>query len=163
MLRPRDAIEFVNCCFQAADGETELREEHVLTAEETYFTSRKKALVKEWQSIYPAIQTYVDIIQMFDNREFKVGAFKTKIKTIRQTLMETWNEQDPFVCKLLEDTCSDDVLIEGILDIWFTIGIIGIVKTENVVIYSKYEKEHLDISDYDKKFRIHDLYWRKQS
>lgn len=163
MLRPRDAIEFVNCCFQAADGETELREEHVLAAEETYFTSRKKALIKEWQSIYPAIQTYVDLIQLFDIREFKVGAFKTRIKSIRQTLIETCNEQDTLVCKIFENNCSDESLIEGILDIWFTIGIIGIVKAENVVIYSKYEKEHLDISDYDKKFRIHDLYWRKSS
>lgn len=163
MLRPRDAIQFVNCCFQAADGETELREEHVLTAEETYFTSRKKALIKEWQSIYPAIQTYVDLIQLFDIREFKKGAFKTRIKLIRQALLDTCNEQDPLVCRLFEDKCSDESLIDGILDIWFTIGIIGIVKAENVVIYSKYEKEHLDISDYDKKFRIHDLYWRKSS
>ena len=41
------------------------------------------------------------------------------------------------------------------------IGIIGIKKAVSVVIYSRYEKEHLDISDYDKNFVIHDLYWRK--
>ena len=163
MLRPRDAIEFVNCCFQAADGETELREEHVLAAEETYFTSRKKALVKEWQSIYPAIQAYVDLIQIIEKQEFTKSTIKALIKTIKQTLLETCNEQDSLICKLFEERCSEESLLDEILDIWFTIGIIGIVKAENVVIYSKYEKEHLDISDYDKTFKIHDLYWRRNS
>lgn len=62
---------------------------------------------------------------------------------------------------MFEDKITEEKLLESILDIWFSIGIIGIKKAENVVIYSRYEKEHLDISDYDKTFMIHNLYWRK--
>lgn len=161
MLRPRDAIDFVNCCFKAADGETELKIEHVLAGEEDYFTSRKKALIKEWKSIYPEISTYLDLIQICDTKEFTIQQLKEKLQSIKNKLFEACNEDDELISKLFEDKITDEKLLESILDIWFAIGIIGIKKASSVVIYSRYEKEHLDISDYDKNFVIHDLYWRK--
>ena len=42
MLRPRDAIDFVNICFKEADGSPVLEEDHVLTAEEKFYKSRKE-------------------------------------------------------------------------------------------------------------------------
>ena len=161
MLRPRDAIDFVNCCFHAADGKTDIEEAHVLEAEEFYFTSRKKALIKEWQSIYPEMQTFIDLIQILPNKTFDKKSLQKHILSIKEKLINTNNMDDKLVMKALDDNALDDLIIEELMDIWFVSGLIGIKKSENLIIYSKYEKEHLDISDYDKMFSIHPLYWRK--
>ena len=161
MLRPRDAIDFINCCFHAANGKTDIEESHVLEAEELYFTSRKKALVKEWQSIYPEMQTFIDLIQLLPDKTFKKITLKTQILRIKEKLIDSNNLDDKLVQKVIDDNTSDEMIIEELMDIWFISGLIGIKKSENLIIYSKYEKEHLDISDYDKVYSIHPLYWRK--
>lgn len=161
MLRPRDAIDFVNCCFHAAEGKTDIEEPHVLEAEELYFTSRKKALVKEWQSIYPEMQTFIDLIQLLTDKTFGRNCLKKQISSIKEKLINSNNLDDNLVQKVIDDNTSDEIIINELMDIWFVSGLVGIKKSEDLVIYSKYEKEHLDVSDYDKLFSIHPLYWRR--
>ena len=162
MLRPRDTIDFINRCLKEADGETKIKEAHVLKAEETYFTSRKQALIDEWRSIYPAIESYIDLIQVIETQEFTIEMIQEKIRYIKEHLMEVCNDKDDLIKKLYEyEEYSDESTIKDVLDIWFSIGIIGIKKANDVIIYSEYEKEHLDISDYKKTFKIHDLYWKQ--
>jgi hypothetical protein len=150
MRRPRDAIDFVNKCFSHADGQTELNEDWVLLGEEMFFESRKLALQKEWQSLYPDILHYVDSIHHLPTPNFFANEVNLKA-----------------VLEHLQNTCTQDEEIalewKKILNVWFLIGLIGIVKSSTSIFYSNFEKSRLDLSDYDKKFFIHPLFWRKES
>lgn len=153
MLRPRDAIDFVNKCLSQGDGIKSLSEDNILEAEEKYYTSRKSALKKEWLSIYPHIEDYIDCLHKIDSQTF--------------TLKEI--NEDKLLGFLMERSeANDDNLhnniatsIQEVLKVWFLIGIIGIKKTKTLTIFSSFDKPALDITDYDKSFEIHPLFFRK--
>lgn len=154
MLRPRDAIDFVNISLAEGDGSTELCENHLLSAEEKFYTSRKQALAKEWVSIYPHINKYIDVIAHIQNQNFTIeslGETKEKIQLEILSLAESEGNQ-------LSEEISNN--FNSLLKVWFTIGIIGIKKTETLVIYSCFAKQELDISDFNKEFEIHPLFYR---
>ena len=148
MRRPRDAIDFVNKCFSHADGRTELHEDWVLLGEEMFFESRKLALQKEWQSLYPDILHYIDGIHYLNEASF--FANEATFKSVLEHLQNTCTQNEEIALEW-----------QKILNVWFLIGLVGIVKSATSVFYSNFEKSRLDLSDYDKKFIVHPLFWRK--
>lgn len=153
MLRPRDAIDFVNICFKEADGSTVLQEDHVLIAEEKFYKSRKDALIKEWISIYPNIEVYIDILSNLILNKFILDDLKNYSNEILELGINS-NTPDP----IIESCLSDD--FRPIVDVWFTVGLIGIYKKESLIIYSSFEMQNLDLTDYKKTFYIHPLFYR---
>jgi len=154
MLRPRDAIDFVNLCLNQGDGTTTMNEEHVLEAEEKYYTSRKMALNKEWVSQFRHISDYIDSIAKLERQQFLKSEITEKITHIQEFIMSRSKQDD----NTTDDRIATD--FDSLLDVWFTVGIIGIKKTENLIIYSSFDKPNLDISDYNKTFYIHPLFFR---
>ena len=153
MLRPRDAIDFVNICFKEADGSPVLEEDHVLTAEEKFYKSRKDALIKEWVSIYPNIEIYIDILLNILEKKFCLSDLNIYTNEILEIGSKS-SESDSIV-----DSCiSDD--FRAIVDVWFTVGLVGIFKKESLIIYSSFEMQNLDLTDYKKTFSIHPLFYR---
>jgi hypothetical protein len=55
LLRPRDAIAFLNECFSLANGRDRLTWNHIQKAEFTYSTNRLLALRDEWKPTFPGI------------------------------------------------------------------------------------------------------------
>ena len=55
LLRPRDAIAFVNECLDLGAGRTRLTWEMILSAEREYSAKRLLALRDEWKSTYPGV------------------------------------------------------------------------------------------------------------
>lgn len=55
LLRPRDAIAFMNECLALGTGKTRLTWEDIKTAESAYSAKRLLALRDEWKSTYPGI------------------------------------------------------------------------------------------------------------
>lgn len=81
-----------------------------------------------------------------------------KIKNdIKEKLIATNNMEDVVV----EKAIGDKELVETLLAIWFKIGIIGIKKDKNVILYSSFSKRYLNVTDYEKDFYIHPLFWRR--
>lgn len=155
MLRPRDAIDFVNNCFAECDGDVELNEDIVITAEEKFYATRKGALTQEWMSIYPCIKDYLDALSFLKNREFDLESIKNQdIEEIQNFLINknTSNENKH------ENIIFD---FKELIKVWFIIGVIGIKKSNTVIIYSSFEKPELDITDLNKKFIIHPLFYRR--
>jgi hypothetical protein len=156
MLRPRDAIDFVNSCLAECDGNVELNEDIVLEAEEKYYSKRKNALVKEWQSIFPCIKEYLDAISFMNQREFTSSELASTLKdNISNFLLSRPSIQED------ELHTSRSVNFEELLKVWFTVGIIGIKKSQTLLIYSSFEKQELDITDLNKTFCIHPLFYRQ--
>lgn len=154
MLRPRDAINFVNLCLSEADGSTVLNENLVLEAEEKFYVSRKQALCKEWASIYPQVTKYIDALAEIDNRSFTVEQISGKADKIQVGLI-SYSAGEP-------DNMTNDIVsdINILINVWFVVGVIGIKKSETLIIYSSFEKQELDVSDYKKEFSIHPLFYR---
>ena len=156
MLRPRDAIDFVNSCLAECDGDIELNEDIVLEAEEKYYSKRKNALVKEWQSIFPYIKDYLDSLSYIAEKEFNVIDLPQTYKdaTLNFLLSRPNNDPDD------DEHVSRLMNFEELLKIWFTVGVIGIEKSKTLTIYSSFEKQELDITDLNKNFRIQPLFYR---
>lgn len=151
MLRPRDAIDFVNYCLTQGDGRTNLNEDMVLEAEESYYTSRKAALNKEWMSQYRNVLNYIDAISFVPKKEFMISELNKD--EILGFLIDGVSSNDQ-----LDERISTD--IKALVNVWFTIGIIGIQKTKTLTIHSCFDKSTLDITDYNKTFVIHSLFYR---
>jgi hypothetical protein len=155
MLRPRDAISFVNQCLSQCDGDVFIDENIVLTAEEKFYALRKKALAKEWLSIYPHVQDYLDALSFLKHDRFSLESLcdSEKDGCLNYLLSKSYNYNDPVHNnRILE--------FNELMKVWFTIGVIGISKTEDIQIYSSFEKPTLDITDLNRKFLIHPLFYR---
>jgi Cdc6-like AAA superfamily ATPase len=60
LLRPRDAIAFLNECFQVGSGKNKLAWKDITTAEKAYSNNRLMALRDEWKGTYPGIEQVVE-------------------------------------------------------------------------------------------------------
>lgn len=154
MLRPRDAIDFVNYCFSEADGAAFLNEDMVLSAEEKFYHSRKQAMIKEWVSLYPHIKDYLDCISFIRAPDFRVEDLAGVKEKIQEHLIIKSDDND--------NKDHNDIVLdfEKVVNVWFCVGVIGIKKSESVTIYSSFEKPFLDITDMNKCFSIHPLFFR---
>lgn len=156
MLRPRDAINFVNICLSECDGIVNLTEDIILVAEEKYYSSRKRALVTEWKSIYPFIEEYLDALSLLSQSEFDLATLPSVDKEkISQYIFDRLvnNHEDEQHMKIIMN-------FEELLKVWFTAGVIGIKKTSSLIIYSSFDKPNLDITDLKRLFVIHPLFNR---
>jgi len=156
MLRPRDAIDFVNSCLAECDGDVALNEDIVLEAEEKFYSKRKNALEKEWKSIFPYVRDYLDSLSYIKYPEFKIEELKQEEKDIVSNyLIDRPN-------KNLDDKDHENRMInfENLVQTWFAIGVIGLKKSETLIIYSSFDKQEIDISDLNKTFVIHPLFYR---
>ncbi len=156
MLRPRDAINFVNLCLAECDGDIELNEDIILEAEEKFYAVRKKALTKEWGSIYSYIDDYLDSISILTDKSFCIPEINSKVKdAILNYLLNrpaNRNDDEGHNARMLE--------FDELVKVWFTVGVIGIKKSKTLTIYSSFEKPELDITDLNKTFEIHPLFFR---
>ncbi|WP_180182819.1 P-loop ATPase, Sll1717 family [Acinetobacter sp. YH01020] len=156
MLRPRDAIEFVNICLSKVSGDVaRLNYSVVLEAEENFYSSRKSALCSEWYSLYPNLRTYLDALSVFENNTINNEVLLNKKEELCEILLKSENlDDDEVINKCMASDFND------ILNIWFICGVIGRNKIEDIIIYSNHQKMELDITDFNKNFRIHPLFFR---
>lgn len=155
MLRPRDAIEYVNLCLSKVSGDVgKLNHCVVLEAEEDYYSSRKSALCSEWYSLYPNLRIYLDALSVFETNTLNKDILINKKDEFCEILLKSENLDDEIISKCIASDFTD------ILNIWFVCGVIGRSKTEDIVIYSNHQKMELDITDFNKTFKIHPLFFR---
>ncbi|REG83753.1 P-loop ATPase, Sll1717 family [Marinomonas pollencensis] len=155
MLRPRDAIDFINICLSNSDGLNEMDENLVLRSEEEFYTSRKQALVKEWISLYPHIKDYIDGISFLLNSNFTILENKNTFEKIEEFLISKSKDNEGIEHNKIVTNPFD------LINIWFMIGIVGIKKSDSLIIYSSFDKQELDITDQTKNFIIHPLFFRE--
>ncbi|MEX6137627.1 P-loop ATPase, Sll1717 family [Providencia hangzhouensis] len=155
MLRPRDAISFVNYCLKECDGNVSIDKNIVLMAEEKYFSSRKRALVSEWVSIYKNISVYVDSLSLLTISDFSIALIDESKRNLILTyiLDKVSSTDDELHSKIVMN-------FDELVNVWFIVGVIGIKIAESLVVYSSYDKPNLDITDMNRTFVIHPLFNR---
>ncbi|MCU7854012.1 MAG: DNA repair ATPase [Candidatus Thiodiazotropha sp. (ex Monitilora ramsayi)] len=73
LLRPRDAIIFVNECLKEAQGKTAISSSDIKLAEKTYSIGRVDSLKYEWYVEHPMLEKYIDMLH------HKSASFKASI------------------------------------------------------------------------------------
>lgn len=63
LMRPRDVISFINFCLTQANGKAVVRRDDVRAAERIYSEDRRRALVDEWRSTFPAVEPTLGILK----------------------------------------------------------------------------------------------------
>jgi hypothetical protein len=62
-MRPRDVIQFFNCCISNSDGKPTITVAAFREAEGQYSRDRLKALFDEWSGLYPNLGRYFQLLK----------------------------------------------------------------------------------------------------
>lgn len=162
MMRPRDAISFVNICICEADSESSISKENVLSGEEIFKRERYTALNHEWGDVYGNIETYFKIIQMLGNKfKYKDLLNQECFSQIEILAYENNTLAEKFMVRKTDDSTVKESIIKELINILFTIGIIGIKDNKtNRINYSTPARPALTVLDFTDtmSFEVHPLF-----
>lgn len=85
LLRPRDAIMFVNSCLKESQGKTEITASIIKVAEKSYSIDRIDSLKYEWFVEHPLLGKYIDLLH-HRNTNFKAGSISDE--QLEQLILE---------------------------------------------------------------------------
>ena len=167
LLRPRDAIMFLNECINTGEGKARLTQSMIYQSEESYSDNRLRALADEWSTDYPNLMKLCLLFKKFPVRfrqaEIIDGQLRGKLESS--------------VIDFLTSQPADDIIFQAAHDKWehllpelfhdylmilFRTGVIGIKpESFNSVIWS-YKGERLIGNEISASamIHIHPAFWR---
>lgn len=130
LMRPRDAIMFVNECLKEAQGKTEISASTIKTAEKEYSNKRLRSLQDEWLIEHPSLCKDIQLIRN-GKPSFKVGEIpENSIDDLLCDLTSENPETEDVAIKaaydVLNKNLSRDHFLKTVLYILYKIGVIGI-------------------------------------
>lgn len=169
MMRPRDAISFVNYCIAEAGNSTEISKQHILNAERIFLDERLKALNHEWGGIYQAIDIYIRAIYEMGNLFTYFQLLEiVNYERIERILYASRRMDDHLIKVFLNadknDYYSRENVIKEFLNILFSIGILGIKYHNENPTFSTPNKPILNELDYTDTLllQIHPLFAKRE-
>lgn len=152
MLRPRDAIQFSNECFQLAVDRPRISWRVVYAAEANYSQKRMKSLNEEWGEFYPCLESTIEVLRGLET-PFTRSAITTQRLELLAEEIHDKNDKDPCVeiCKKLytpkERTSYSDFLTRIIISLYH-VGVIGVkISTLDTYIWSHIDQPRLTTSE----------------
>ena len=112
------------------------------------------ALCSEWYSLYPNLRQFLDALSVFLDSDINLQNLIEKKDIICEILLQADDLEDEIIKKCVNGDLTN------LLNVWFICGVIGRKKSETLIIYSNHKKPDLDITDYNKEFKIHPLFFR---
>ena len=135
LLRPRDAIAFVNECFSESQGKTQITNALIHAAEKHYSIARKESLEYEWFVEHMYLSKYIDILSQKSAR-FKVGELeKEDLEPLILELLEVPTDNEDVVMKLAKDYYNSEYpasvtfltkFTQSLLFTLYKVGVVGI-------------------------------------
>lgn len=166
LLRPRDAIAFVNCCIELCEGKEHVPPSTVQDAERKYSIGRLRSLRDEWSGWYSSLEACCELLRG-RRPHFKYSEITES--HLDDCIQEHWlniNEQDPLriaTNEYLQNQRTTNSLIIQILKILYSVSVIG-VKPEATekVSWSHLDDRGISEGQYKKSssINIHPMLWR---
>lgn len=134
MLRPRDAIIFVNECLVEAQGKTEITTAVIKQAEQSYSIDRLNSLIFEWQDEHPNLNLYINLLHG-KSHKFKVSELDAQLEDLILRLAGLKIENGDAVVNvahsIMNASYPNDAQLKlelkrMVLYILFKVGVIGI-------------------------------------
>ncbi len=158
MMRPRDAISFVNRCISQAEGTSKVSELNVKNAEDLFLQDRYDALEHEWSEIYPSVKKYIVAIRKL-SKKFTYKEIIKNFKDIESVILNTNNFKDK-ILKVFLDSKDKEEKVQTFLKALYVMGVVATVSKNGNLVFSnidKIELSELDFED-DAVFEIHPLF-----
>ncbi len=169
LLRPRDAILFVNECIARASDKGQIGVQIVQDAEGTYSQKRVDSLHEEWGTIYPKIDSYLRI--------FSRRAVSIKVTELSEESIRSWVETDLLASSsdiadpvakaaslcFLEEKISHFRFLLTLIDALYRVGAIGIKPDAASPEYWSFFSDHVPSEGTIKPsstIRLHPVFWR---
>lgn len=155
LMRPRDAILYMNSCLREATGESRISWDNIKKSEKRYSIERLEALYDEWKDPYVGINRVFDL---FRGHSYRMG--KPEIQEIVGYIALLPSENDflgaEWVIEMTRDIYSADYaskqwrdLYGKTLDILFKISFLGLVLPNQEQIMYSYSNDSYVITKLD--------------
>jgi len=165
MMRPRDAIAFLNCIISHSDGRSRFSNDQLKQAEGEYSRDRLRALQDEWYSLYPNLICFV------------TGTLSSG--PCHFTVRDLYPRVEPFACGQTLDELEDDDLkrsieafygnadqltfVRNLLSITYRVGLTGLkLTTMEAAHWSCLGQKAISPSEIQEDTRVylHPCFWR---
>lgn len=160
MMRPRDLITFVNLCIEHSDSQSIIKEKAIFEAERDFLHDRRKALIAEWNQIYPNIEVCLDLLYCFQN-EFFFEDVMVEYQKIESSVLSAPVENDDLVRRFLDSgsELARRQNVKQFLKILYTVGVVGKCEGDRVY-FSNPSRPTLDERDFLDAawFEVHPLF-----
>ncbi len=171
LLRPRDAIMFVNACLNESQGKSEITASTIKLAEKTYSADRIESLKYEWFVEHPSLDKYIHLLH-HRNSNFKVSAITDEqLELLILELVELQELNADIAIKAayayMKNKYPSQTYLsqfrQNVLYILYKIGVIGIkVDGVSIVKWSHDRSQDLTAKKIEKTsiVYIHKILWR---
>jgi len=167
LLRPRDAIAFLNFMIKRADKKSQFTATIIKDAEEEYSTSRINALVFEWFSEYPNIYNASKILRgkpsQFNLEEITENDLIQLYLRYEDFAKQPHCQIFKLVQKLGDNEINYDDFRVKLIRIFYLVGLIGIKSNSwNTFVFSIDSERAIQKPEINQKVRflIHKAFWR---
>jgi hypothetical protein len=172
LMRPRDAIIFVNECLIEAQGKTEITGSMIKQAELAYSQGRLESLKFEWRTEHQLLEKYIELLH-HKNSKFKVSSIlDEELEQVILGLIEIPKEQGDLAVESANDYVKSSYpsslsfmtqVRQNILYTLYKIGIVGIkVDGTSTVKWSHDRTQNLTpkLIEQTSIVYIHKMLWR---
>jgi hypothetical protein len=129
LMRPRDAIAFVNECIGLSEGKTAINSATIKQAEVSYSQGRLTSLADEWQADYPNLLRYAKLIEgRFSH--FKLSEFSKPV--VDNFVVEVCGDlpQNDFLYRFgqefVDGSRTPHAVVIEVVDVLYRVGLLGI-------------------------------------
>lgn len=162
LLRPRDAITFLNECIKAGEGKARINQTMIYQAEEAYSESRLTALADEWSTDYPNLGKLCLLFKKFPQK-FKQNEIQDDFDA-RMLEFALSQPQDDIIFRIARDKIENNTgePLTEYLKILYRTGLIGVKPETNYSVLWSYKGNRLlgGEINIDASIHIHPAFWR---
>lgn len=164
LMRPRDAIAFINDCISHAEGKASLTATVISDAEEKYSESRLRALADEWSGIYSDLIELCLLLRGYP-RKFPASRFiDNTVDHLLSILVKSNIDSSGQIYRLAEEYFEADDptgFANRVIRILYRVGLIGVKRPAREINWSflgqELSREEIDSQD---TISIHAAFWR---
>ena len=132
LLRPRDAIVFINECLKKAEGTTQITPTQMRSAEITYSRKRLQSLTHEWFVDYPLLMTYCDLLKKRTSSFKRSAITRQEVDDIALDLSILDKHPNDPIHKIAKQYTESSIswanLLNSLIKNLYKVGVIGIKK-----------------------------------
>lgn len=168
LMRPRDAILFMNECLEQAQGHPKITAKMIRDAEITYSKKRFNSLCHEWFGDFPLLGNYCEILKKKKDGFKHSEITREQIEEIAIELaINEKSPKDPMASlarSLVQDnTISRSTFLNQLLRNLYKVGIVGVKRDSySSTIWSQDNDPEISESEVKRSsfFYVHPMLWR---
>lgn len=168
LMRPRDAILFMNECLEQAQGQPKITAKIIRDAEITYSKKRFNSLCHEWFVDFPLLGNYCEVLKKKKDGFKHSEITRDQIEEIAIELAineKSPNDRMAILARSLiqENTISRSTFLNQLLRNLYKVGILGVKRDSfSSTIWSQNNDPEISESEVKRSsfFHVHPMLWR---